>query len=339
MVSVMKQWRSVLSSANCRQLMTQRGFSMIELMVALVLGLLLTSAVLQTFLGAKKSFEFQEEFSRIQETGRFAIDMVAKDIRSADFWGCRTKTKLSKNINNMLNGGQDSLPDREAISAAEGSVSGSTHAPDKLILTTAFSSGAILDSIPSTNAATFKVKKNHSIEVGSIIFVGDCTEGDVFQVTNITDSGGFDNIIHNTGPSGVSPGNASKGLSSAYSVEEVQILGATSTAYSIGTGAGGEPALMKNGVELVEGVENLQLLYGVRRANGTVFVPADQVDASNWGDVISVHVSLLVRSLRDNLVASSQTLDFNGVSFAAPGGDRRLRKVFTSTVAIRNRLD
>ncbi len=331
-------------SANGRQVMAQRGFSMVELMVALVLGLLLTSAVLQTFLGAKKSFEFQEEFSRIQETGRFAIDVVSKDIRAADFWGCRTKLEKQggKKIFNRLNNPDASIHTFEAVSGAEGSVNGTLHSPDRLVLTGASYNGIGTPANPTStasNSSQFKVKKGHKFEEGQIILVGDCSAGDIIQVTSVnkTDSQNHDIVHHAKNTPGIVPGNASQGLSSLS--HESQIFVAASNAYSIGTGASGEPALMKNGVELVEGVENLQLLYGVRRADGTVFVPADQVGAANWGDVISVHVSLLVRSLRDNLVTASQTIDFNGVSFAAPGGDRRLRKAFTSTVAIRNRLD
>ena len=66
-----------------------QGFSMVELMVAVVLGLLLTAAVLQTFVSLKRTYEFQEEFSRIQENGRFGIEFLSRDIRNADFWGIR----------------------------------------------------------------------------------------------------------------------------------------------------------------------------------------------------------------------------------------------------------
>jgi type IV pilus assembly protein PilW len=97
--------------------------------------------------------------------------------------------------------------------------------------------------------------------------------------------------------------------------------------------------------ELVEGVENMQILYGENTnndSNNTAdrFVPADNV--TDWDAVVSVRITLLVMSLEDNLVSVAQPYTYNGVVYnggtgngAAPP-DKRLRRVFTTTINLRN---
>ncbi|MDE1460534.1 PilW family protein [Spartinivicinus poritis] len=63
----------------------QQGMSLIELMIALVLGLLLIAGILQLFLGVTQTFRQNETLSRIQENGRFSLDFIAQDIRSAGY--------------------------------------------------------------------------------------------------------------------------------------------------------------------------------------------------------------------------------------------------------------
>ena len=61
----------------------QQGFSLIELMIALVLGLLVTGAVIQLFLATSQTGRAQEAMSRIQETGRFALEIMKPRFRLA----------------------------------------------------------------------------------------------------------------------------------------------------------------------------------------------------------------------------------------------------------------
>jgi Tfp pilus assembly protein PilW len=65
---------------------TQAGLSIIELMVALVLGLLLMTGVLQVFLASKQTFATNEAISRLQENGRFGLDFIARSARMAGYF-------------------------------------------------------------------------------------------------------------------------------------------------------------------------------------------------------------------------------------------------------------
>ncbi|MDO9107004.1 MAG: PilW family protein [Methylovulum sp.] len=117
--------------------------------------------------------------------------------------------------------------------------------------------------------------------------------------------------------------------------------------YSIQPGVGGRPGLQKatNPVdansdgELVEDVENMQILYG-DDANGD-FTPDYYVPFGtpglNMARVVSIRVSLLLRS-SENLAAQPLPYNFNGVTITPAATDRTIRRVFTSTIALRNRL-
>ncbi len=51
----------------------QRGFTMVEILVAMAIGLFLLAGVFQLFIANKQSSHIQNNLSHIQENGRFAI--------------------------------------------------------------------------------------------------------------------------------------------------------------------------------------------------------------------------------------------------------------------------
>ncbi|MDD1610693.1 MAG: prepilin-type N-terminal cleavage/methylation domain-containing protein, partial [Methylococcaceae bacterium] len=61
----------------------QRGFTLIELMIAMLIGVFLMAGILQIFSSAKQAYRLQENLSRLQENGRFAMDYLTKGVRMA----------------------------------------------------------------------------------------------------------------------------------------------------------------------------------------------------------------------------------------------------------------
>ncbi len=59
----------------------QRGFTIVELMIAGVLGILLTAGVIQLFVGSNRNFSLQAELSDIQEDGRFAMIFLENEVQ------------------------------------------------------------------------------------------------------------------------------------------------------------------------------------------------------------------------------------------------------------------
>lgn len=61
----------------------QSGFSLIELMVAMAIGLILIAVVGNVYLAGRQSFRDQDEASRLQETGRFVLDTLSRVVYEA----------------------------------------------------------------------------------------------------------------------------------------------------------------------------------------------------------------------------------------------------------------
>jgi len=66
---------------------SEGGFSLIELMVAMTIGLFLIGTIGYAFIGAKKSFNSMDALATIQEGARFAFEYMGEDIRMAGFTG------------------------------------------------------------------------------------------------------------------------------------------------------------------------------------------------------------------------------------------------------------
>jgi type IV pilus assembly protein PilW len=73
-----------------------RGFSLVELMVAVTVSSLLLVGVVALFASSRASYETTERLSRIQENGRFALDQLATDIRSSGYQSCARGTTPSR---------------------------------------------------------------------------------------------------------------------------------------------------------------------------------------------------------------------------------------------------
>ena len=73
----------------------QAGVGLVEIMVAVTLSLILMAGLVQVYTGNKQTYRIQEALSRVQENGRFALDFITRDLRSAGFLGCAgTSTKI-----------------------------------------------------------------------------------------------------------------------------------------------------------------------------------------------------------------------------------------------------
>ncbi len=63
----------------------QQGFTLVEVMIAAVIGLLLLSAVLAAFVSSSRTYRLQESMARVQETARFLLDQLPGNIREAGY--------------------------------------------------------------------------------------------------------------------------------------------------------------------------------------------------------------------------------------------------------------
>lgn len=69
---------------------TNRGFSLVELMIASVLGLMVVAFVATIFLSGNRNYAQDERFARMQENGRFVLNRLAEELSNAEYWGGMT---------------------------------------------------------------------------------------------------------------------------------------------------------------------------------------------------------------------------------------------------------
>ncbi|NBB93052.1 MAG: hypothetical protein GVY32_07790 [Gammaproteobacteria bacterium] len=82
-----------------------KGLSIIELMVALVLGLLVIGGVLQLFVGSKITYTSAEALARVQENGRFSIETLKRELRDAGSHGfCAGQMEIRNHLNEDCTG-------------------------------------------------------------------------------------------------------------------------------------------------------------------------------------------------------------------------------------------
>lgn len=309
----------------------QQGLTLVEIMVALTIGLILIAGVAQIFLGARQSYRFQDALSRVQENGRYAADLISRDARMAGYAGCTTLASVVPNIvvppppavvyaRDSYVFGQESVPAANAFAAIAGTDTITLRMLQPDAVPVAADMVAPNDRIAiDANPAGFAV--------GEILAVADCNDVDIFVSTAIAGGGPLEVL-------------ANAGLQKAYT-EGALLTRFREVSYFIRPGASGEPALWRRDfagdMELIEGVEDLWIRYGIDLNNNGVpdtYLAAAAV--GDWGQVRSIRMSLLLRSTEDNITGLAQPVDFRGA--VLPAGDRRLRQVITTTVGIRNRL-
>ena len=64
-----------------------RGFSIVELMIASVLGLMVVAFVATMFLSGNRNYAQDERFARMQENGRYALNRLTEELSGAEYWG------------------------------------------------------------------------------------------------------------------------------------------------------------------------------------------------------------------------------------------------------------
>jgi type IV pilus assembly protein PilW len=71
-----------------------RGCTLVELMVAMLVGLLVVGGALAAYLGARDAYAASETQARLQENARYALNVIAQDLRMAGYWGLTNRADL-----------------------------------------------------------------------------------------------------------------------------------------------------------------------------------------------------------------------------------------------------
>jgi type IV pilus assembly protein PilW len=338
----------------------QTGVSLVELMLTLVIGLFLTASVINIFLATKQTNRMQEALSQLQENGRLAMHELTARLRMAGYSGCYGD--LSSEVENILNNptgfawdlantaqGYDNV----AANANIGGITGFVVGTDVLVVK-GMSDGVPLSANLDTSTLTIDAANNR-FNAGEILLVTDCDRASLFQATAVTTAGTVTTIAHASGS--MTPGNNLETVSNRF-ISDAEIGRLTTFMYYIKNYANGRPSLYEARLavtggntaalqeeELIPNVENMQIVFGVDTdADRDADVYQNASAVTNWRNVLSVRIALLLISAEDNLVSGKQSYSFNAGTFTytrdstpTANADRRLRRVFTGFGTLRNR--
>jgi len=255
-----------------RKCNAQQGFTLIELMIAMTVGLIILLVIGTIFTSNRQAFRVQEDNAHIQESGRFALEIIGRSIKQAG------------NAEIPFTGSKVAFTG-VAITGTDGAAG----APDTI---TVQYDGVVGDTSCSTTIDLAEVAAGRTI------------------IQNH-----FNLDVANA---------------------ELQCEGTNEVTPAI-------PGPPPTGNVILENVEDLQILYGIdttsdQSANQYIVAPA--LASPLWSQVVTARVCVLVRSDKTNVVVSAAGTYLNciGAAVAVPA-DRRLRRAFTGTFNLRNRVN
>lgn len=328
----------------------QKGFTLVELMISMVLGLVVIGAVVSVMLANKRTYRTGTAMSEIQESARTAFELLARDIRQSGATGCDNSGKVA----NVLNAGTNWWQTWFSIKGFEGAdtdpavavgsgVADRVSGTDSIEIQSIVGAGLSVQSHDPVNAQ-FKINATATdFTAGDVIMVCDFDHAAIFQASSYDAT----NIAVSHATSVGTPGNCSKGLgyptNCGSATGNVYKFGANSqvahlTAVDWYIGNNGRPdeggrslyrrRLGSGGTllteEVVAGVTDMQVTY---RVNGTDnFVDASSVTAANWANVNALTVTFTLISA-DQRVSTDNTVNSG-----------RLQRSFTWLVTLRNRV-
>ena len=331
----------------------QGGFTLIELMISLVIGLLLSAAIVKIYADTSQIYRFQGAVSEVQENGRFASAFLRRTARLAGNFGCDASNPISDSSDaaaTRLEFFDAASPPDQRFGLSVGGVEGATErAPDELILRGATGGGVRLTNTPTGAADNLEVENDSGITViddrDTFGIISDCNTTHIFRINRVTNAAANDTIEH-TGT--VAIYTTAKGAR----VQEIE-----SNHYCIGqatawTAANNIQALKRlrnpragqtcadNGEELVEGIQNLQVRYGIdtnKDGFANRYVTATEVGPTDWANVKTLRVELVARSLANRITRTAVPYTLGGTEITPAAGDLHLYKVVTSTITLRNK--
>jgi type IV pilus assembly protein PilW len=326
------------------------GFGLIELMIAMALGLFVVAGVLVVFIAQRQVYQSSNSQSLIQDADNAISAIITPVVRGAGFTGCAslaggvkaypsaTTTPLTFNTTSPVQGFDSKTIPSPLVDGATNDTSAGDWSPsldasfitaggvapgsDVLVLigappgaapvgVTAFGSGTITVNT-TLNTSTL------TLTPPQMVAVSDCGKSSIFQVNQIS-SAASPVLTYAAGPNGTP----------LYPVSS-QVIPIQQTAFFVAKGNAGQSALFETvmtipsggtaanaawskPVEIVPGVLNMQALYGVASSSGATTAATAYVNAANvtnWALVNTVKLGFLIEGNAASSTASTNQTTF-----------------------------
>ncbi len=315
-----------------------RGLSLIEVLLAMTIGLLLISGMIAVFAGNKRSSDLNSAMADIQENARFAMNNIAGEIRMSGFQGCMdlnfvTPTLLGDGLpttdlqdtaamGSVIGNGNlwtpappagfnpanhDALPGTHALTLQFGS-------PATYPLVQSVSTGGVPDTVgPVVVDTTPGISRDEfNFSPGDYGIISDCNGADIFRISSIATGANTATIGH------AASANSSGAFTRIYTGgvdSSSKFMRFISSVYYVGetdlTNRDGDPItslyrqslpygnpILNPPTEIVRGVEDMRISFGIRTGPESLTYVLATDPKYSPRQIESIRIGLLTELLR-----------------------------------------
>ena len=357
-----------------------RGLTLVELLVSISIGLVVVGALAALYLSTARSFRQLEALGQLQSNARYVFEIMGYDIRMAGNMTCQVPGQANptnfitnynaaqqwwSNTDQPLFGYEETADSNAVGDANFPQTAPGGYGPNALRGDTLIVLRANADDKPSATISSYVANTDSPIVLGSGNFDDD--DFDAGKLLLLTDCRTTSSIFSSTGQDKNKILHGKKLGSSAAGSTDIagaKVVTLSANAYYLRnsgrkyrnsssfipslyrqtlTTSSNAPATSAE--ELVSGVTDLQILYGVDTSTSPTgvigsYMTANQIKAAgyDWSDpkrVLAVRVTVMLESQDDNVSTESSSFTLgNGTVIT----DRRLRRSYTMTFGLRKRL-
>lgn len=322
--------------------MISRGFTLVEWLVAMLLGLFLLAGVFTVFVMSRSSSEDAFDQSELQENGRLAIRLISQDIKWAGFFGAYTGQSTQVGSSLSLSTGSTILSASDCLDERSVGSLPSPLGPIRGLWVSRVSASKGLSGFTCIDAND-RVANSDVISIKRLV-------GRPIPASERLDTNRF-YMATNSQEARVIKGSETRPLFGANN--ESQIWEYQHYIYYLSQ-EDGIPVLRKRyltvnggsaliGGAMAEGVEHMVLMYGVDDSlipDGRIdrYMSTDQMTAQRWneGRVLGARLFLLIRAARESSRYKNNNSYQLGNITVNGGGDGYRRLLLESSIALRN---
>lgn len=345
----------------------QSGFSLVEMMVGVTLGMIISLAVVGVYFAQISSYKTHNAQSGIQDAQNAIAALLLPIIQGAGFAGCSSVMQANSNlnaggpppigtlnttpafiagydaavgttINITQNNAANSSNSNSWLPALHTSLTGSVQAVSDVLMVLGTREGGSPISITSATSGNTAITLQNTTGVvrGQFGAISDCMKATIFAITNVSGN----SISYAQGSGALR--NIASTLNVNYNIGS-QFIPITQTAFFIANDISGHSALVKatlttNGTwtiqSFIPNINTMQVLYGIG-TNGSLarYVPANLV--TNWSQVYAIRLGFLISTTQSSNTKTTTTHSLLGNTISVPS-DNRLRHAFEMTIHLRN---
>lgn len=330
------------------------GFSTVNLLIGLVLGLIVSAGVVQGLFSLKHTYQTQTSKLKLYENGRYALYYLRKAIGNSGYMGCYNDAPItvideSANLNGLATFTRGVLGSEQlnsgfspALSSFQSNLSIS-EGSDVISISAMSSTSYNLQTAMTNNSADLVVSSDLNATIGDVLVISDCQAANLLRLSSQSENSSLDTLKYDATynlQNGSKSNNAT--LSKSYGLS-AKVGKLTRTTLYLAKNTSGNNSLWLHQLstggastnnELIEGVEQFKVLYGYdANSDGSANAYLSASNIANWENVVSMRIYLLLSST-ESTQSSAQTYRFMGNKYSATDG--KTRQEFSTTIKLNN---